>query len=1144
MFDRLGATEGLPNSYVEALAQDRYGYLWIGTRGGLVRHEGATLRLLRHDPDQPDSLPGNNILALHAATDGSLWAAISDQGLVRLQGVAVTEHFRPAARGGVLQGNYIWSLAETCDGAIWAVYAHDGLVRIDPASGLTQHFGPTEHGLPEAGFGLQLARAPDCSLWMVRADSLWRIDPEPPHAFERVLDASELDIGIFLALAFVDGQRAYLGGREALLELGLDAADGQPRVERRWPTGQPVSALVAADHGRLWVGLRDDFWLLEQDGTVALRFSEDGGGEVGPLQVTDFLPGKQGEMWIATSGKGVVRLPPGWRGLTAFRPLDPKAGPLNVTALAVEPGGRVWIGGSSNDGSSGVQWLDPDRDERDERGPVEPVLIGPGERATEVIDLHADENSLWVLRHRFLARRMHADGRVVAVLERDLDTEDRFEFIETDHAGGIWLGIEGGELLRLDRAGQIVDRWHAEADPRRRLEDPAPRSIRRGPDGAWWFLGSRWLYRFDIDGRPVPMYGGGDAVLLAMAFAGNDLWLASDSLLQRLRWREGRLEPELRLTASQGLPHGRIQALVPQGDGVWLLTSAGLARLDAGADRFRHFSSAAGLRLAEFNPGAVAVLADGRFLAGSTTGLLEVDPERIETDGLPPPVWVTGVRAGERQWQLRPDGPRRLDLDWRENSIRLSYLALSYLNPQGNRYRVRLRGWDRDWLPLTGETERDYGRLPGGRYRFEVQAAGVDGVWNLQGDALELRIAPPPWRTPLAWAAYVVVGLLLLMLFWRALLQRRRRLEALQRAHERQRIANAASAAKSEFLAVMSHEIRTPLHGLLGMMALLEQRLDRPSGRDMLATMRRSGRQLKRIVDDALDLSSIEAGRIDLQPVTFALPALLEQAVELRAGEAWARGLAVRLRMSSDLPTIAIADPDRLAQLLGNLLGNAIKFTGRGAVELEARLDPAGRLVLAVSDTGPGIDPDRADLLFQPFSRLDASDSRALNEGRGERVQGTGLGLAICRRLAEAMGGSVDLLSQPGRGSRFTLRLPLPGMAPAAPRSSELLAGLRLGAALAAPEMRILWRLARRWRIDLSRVDGDDIPGDFDLLLTAPEVLSIQSLARWIDAGVDGLWLAAEGAPPLGMTRLRPPLTEARLLGALFELRLSSAHSA
>lgn len=1130
MFDHLGPAKGLPSSHVEALVQDRYGYLWIGTRGGLVRHEGSRLRVLRHDPDQPGSLPGNNVLALLAAADGSLWAAISDQGLVRLDGTTVAEHFKPVSRGGVLEGNYIWSLSEACDGSIWALYARDGLVRIDPASGSTRHFGPGENGLPKAGFGLQLVRAPDCSLWMVRADSLWRIDPQAPHAFERVLDAADFDLDVLLALAFVDQERAYLGGRDAVVELLPDSSGVEVPAGRRWPTARPVSMLVPAEEGGLWIGLPDDFWLLDPDADSILRFSEDAGGDVGPLQVTDLLPGREGEIWIATSGGGVVRLPPGWRGLTAFRPSESRPGPLNVTAVSADPGGRVWIGGDSGGDSGGVQWLDPDRGER---GPIEPIPVGRRDRTPEVIDLHADAESLWVLQRRFLVRRMHLDGRIVPVLERDLDTEERFAFIEPDQSGGLWLGIEGGELLRLDRAGGIVDRWHAHADPGRRLEDPAPRSMVRGPDGAWWFLGSRWLYRFDADGRPVPVHGGGDAVLQAMAFDEDRLWLASDSLLQRLRLDEDQLHPELRLTARHGLPHGRIQALVAQADRVWVLTSAGLARFDPERERFRQFSVAEGLRLAEFNPGAVATLADGRILAGSTAGLLQVEPDRIEIARRPPPVWLTGVRSGDREWHLRPDGPRQLDLDWHENSVRLSYLALSYLNPEGNRYRVRLRGWDRDWISLTGETERDYGRLPSGRYRFEVQAAGVDGVWNLRGDALELQIAAPPWRTPWAMLFYAGAALGLLALSWRAILQRRRRQAALQRARERQQIAAAASAAKSEFLAVMSHEIRTPLHGLLGMMALLEQRLDRPSGRDMLETMRRSGSQLKRIVDDALDLSSIEAGRIELRPVAVALPALLEQAVDLRAGEAWSRGLVLRLRIASDLPLIAVVDPDRLAQLLGNLLGNAIKFTARGAVELEARLDSAGRLVLAVTDTGPGIDPDRAKTLFVPFRRLETA--------RPERAEGTGLGLAICKRLAAAMGGCIDLASRPGCGSRFTLRLPLSGMTPAPRLNSQLLEGVRVAAALPAPEMRVLQRLARRWQIDLRRIDRGAAADDVEVLLTAPGGLTTEALSAWVDAGAAGFWLAAEDAPPIGMTRLRPPLTEARLLGALFDLRLAAA---
>ncbi len=244
--------------------------------------------------------------------------------------------------------------------------------------------------------------------------------------------------------------------------------------------------------------------------------------------------------------------------------------------------------------------------------------------------------------------------------------------------------------------------------------------------------------------------------------------------------------------------------------------------------------------------------------------------------------------------------------------------------------------------------------------------------------------------------------------------------------------AERASAAKSEFLASMSHEIRTPLTAILGFASLLADGDLAPEHRRRAAMIQDAGTSLLAIINDILDMSKIEAGKLELERIPISPAAVADAAVSILRSEAAAKGLRLALEVAPDVPDWVEGDPTRLRQVVLNLLSNAVKFTAHGGVRLAIRREPGApgpMLRFEVCDTGIGIAPDRQDRLFQTFSQVDRTTTR--------RYGGTGLGLAICKRLVEAMGGAIGVSSVEGSGSVFWFTAALPGVPAPVVRAAE-----------------------------------------------------------------------------------------------------------
>jgi len=1000
--------QGLPQNSVQALAQTRDGYLWLGTQEGLARFDGV--RFVVFDKTNTPAIRHNSIQALLETRDGSLWIATFVGGLARLKDGRFTGY---STRDG-LPDDQVLCLHEDKGGALW-IGTRGGLARRD-ASGRFTVFRTGDGLLDNRVWAIQEDR--EGNLWIGTDGGLNRFrdgritalaarDGLPPASVHALREdrSGALWVGTYAGLARV------VAGRVTAVFTSRDGL-----------ASDLVWTLYEDRAGSLWVGTANGVSRLTDGRFQSL--TPAGGLPNGHVRA--LAEDREGSVWIGTNGGGLTRLKQ-----TRFIAYTKRDGLGDDVARCLVQDGRgaVWIG--TNTGLS-----------RLEGGRLTSFGAKDGFTDASVFSLHLDrKGTLWIGTYGAGLWR-HDAGRFRSYRVRDGLPNDIVRAMAEDREGNLWVGTESGLAVLRDGRFSVYGRGDG-------LPSAQVFAILEARDGTLWFGTGGGVAAFRA-GR-FERLGTAEGLRSTVVFALHEdedepgtIWIGTDGGgLHRLRG--GRLQA---YTSREGSFDDLVVQILDDRKGrLWMSSNRGvfhaskqeLAELLEGR-RTRvesiAYGTADGMPSAECHGGSQPSglrTPDGRLWFPTLEGVAVVDPAHLGVNTEPPPVVIEEALVDREPFDLRG----RMSVPPGRPDVEIHYTALSFMAPGKVRFRYRLEGLDEGWVDAGPRRAAYYTRLPPGHYRFRVKAANDDGTWNEEGAALAFAVLPRFFETRWFLALAVCSGLGLAFAGMRVRLhQMRRRQEELEtlvevrtqdlreahgRAEAARDRAEEASRAKSRFLANVSHELRTPLAAILGFAEVMQRRPGRDEpDQQHLALVHRSGEHLLGLINDVLSISQIETGQVPLRAAPFELPRLLQGLREMFGVRASAKGLELAVEGGADLPAWVQGDEGKLRQVLINLLGNAVKFTARGRVALRAAWQD-GRATFEVEDTGPGIGPEDQARLFAPFVQGEV----------GQAVEGTGLGLAISRSYAELMGGELTVRSAPGQGACFRLAVPLAKAEPA-----------------------------------------------------------------------------------------------------------------
>jgi signal transduction histidine kinase/ligand-binding sensor domain-containing protein/DNA-binding response OmpR family regulator len=1052
-FSRLDIHNGLSHNQVNVILKDRTGFLWFGTMSGLNRYDSHGFKVFRNKTSDSTSINDNYISGLFELPDGKIWVTTrSTPNVYNPQTERFDRDHLNYLRSLLLPAGTVRTIVKDRKGNFWFVYDSLGVFRYDATLKKASRFiGP---GATQVSDLRQDSRG---NLWLVYTDGLIGKLDETMGLVTYLNNAIQLKLKArFDYRLFIDkeDQLWIWTTSEPNGVLMFDPAKNAVIHFSETSTyklnNNLIMGITQDDRGLIWIATdHGGINLVNKQDAYAVHYLVSDAKNPKSLAQNSIYAIYRDDasiIWIGTYKQGINYLDENIVKFAHYRHVDTDKNSLpydDVNHFVEDKKGNLWIG--TNGG--GLIYFDRKRQTFRQylHNPIDPGSLSNNVIVSLWID-HQD--ILWI--GTYLGGLNAFDGkRFTHYRHNEADAsslaDDRVWEIFEDSRNNLWIGTLAGGLDLFDRRQNKF--IHHQSVPGRssRIQSNYISSLIEDRHKNLWIGTANGLTVFE--------YATGRSIHYTHTTGQQSL--SNNHVISLIEDRKGRIwagtreglnvfDPATKTFRSffreQGLPENIILDIIEDDHGnLWLTTPNGLCHFIPGQSdniatmtyTILNYDEMNNLQGREFNDDAAYKTRAGEIIVGGPFGFNLIQPSRITRHVSEPKIVFTNLQVLNRDITvgeklnnrvLLPDAlssTGKIRLKYKENIFSVDFAALDFSHGRDVKYAYKLEGFNKDWVYTDESQQRiTYTNLDPGSYELKVKALTNNNTWSNE-KTLGIIIDPPFWRTPLAFLLYALVIVAGLLLARRITLERAHmRFEVQQQRREAERV-QALDRMKTKFFTNVSHEFRTPLSLIISPLDKIIRHTSDPEQKKHLHLVHRNARRLLNLVNQLLDFRKMEVQEFKLYPVAGDIIWFIKD-ISYSFSDI-SEKKHIQFEFHSNVDTLEIYfDKDKVEKIMFNLLSNAYKYTydhGRVWVNLSYACDQDSHaLCIEVGDTGIGIPPGKHELIFERFFQSDLPDSMA--------NQGSGIGLAITREFVKLHNGTINVRSEPEKGTVFTVTLP------------------------------------------------------------------------------------------------------------------------